>query len=68
MTWIPFNNHNPPRGKLVLATDGKGWPRVGYLEKNGDKFYDMEYGWVNVTHWMEIRQPDGSTLDCEVWP
>lgn len=60
--WIAFADQLPPRRKRVLATDGKSYPSVGYLEKDSDNFYDMEYGWVNVTHWMDIRQPDGSDL------
>jgi hypothetical protein len=60
--WIAFSDQLPARRKRVLATDGESYPSVGYLEKDSDKFYDMEYGWVNVTHWMDIRQPDGSDL------
>ena len=60
--WIAFADHLPQRRKLVLATNGKSYPSVGYLEKDSDNFYKLEYGWVKVTHWMDVRQPDGSDL------
>ena len=60
--WVAFADQLPPRRKRVLATDGVNNPAVGYLEKDSDNFYELEYGWVKVTHWMDIRQPDGSDL------
>lgn len=60
LVWIDFSDQLPPPKKLVMAISQSSALHFGY--QDGDRFYDMDYGWVAPTHWMEIYKPDGSPI------